>query len=299
MDEGLVALLQIIALLVFAGFCIRMVVRIFRKNKLPALQKEQFAPQLLPKAEVLEAELVPTPRTTNLSQSVTAGVAGKGIGVVTPEGFERVSEEVTVGYAFSASVTVTDPGEYFFQSHYSVTTPLEALQMDGERLLDYWENRPEIEGGRWVMKHQKNYGRWCDIDDKLAQDEQAMIGFKSFLIALRGAFEGDGTYAEKLERMKALKNNPAYLDWYGKTERYHGYKSDKFPELVVWRDFARQLDCNAPQAASLLGAGYETLESVANADIEAIKKLPKFGPKSAPVTINAARRKLGLPPLPL
>jgi len=73
----------------------------------------------------------------------------------------------------------------------------------------------------------------------------------------------------------------------------------QFPEPEVADMFLRAGLCNGPQVEALINAGYKTFEAVANAEVADIKKLPKFGPKSAPAAINAARRKLDLPPLPL
>lgn len=71
----------------------------------------------------------------------------------------------------------------------------------------------------------------------------------------------------------------------------------QFSEPEVADMFLRAGLCTGPLVESLINGGYKSLESVAHADIDAIKKLPKFGPKSAPATINAARKKMGLPPL--
>lgn len=73
----------------------------------------------------------------------------------------------------------------------------------------------------------------------------------------------------------------------------------QFPEPEVTDLFLRAGLCNGPQVESLINAGYRTIEAVAHAEVNAIKKLPKFGSKSAPATINAARHKLGLSPLNL
>lgn len=70
-----------------------------------------------------------------------------------------------------------------------------------------------------------------------------------------------------------------------------------FPPLAEWRELTLSIGCNAPQTDSLLAAGYETLESIAQADIARVKNLPKFGPTTAARVVNAARQKLGLSPL--
>lgn len=76
-------------------------------------------------------------------------------------------------------------------------------------------------------------------------------------------------------------------------------KKELYPPLLEWRELTLSIGCNASQTDSLLAAGYETLESVANANFKAIKNLPKFGPITAARVMNAARQKLGLPRLSL
>jgi hypothetical protein len=179
-----------------------------------------------------------------------------------------------------------------YTADYSVRTPLAALEADGQRwAMDSPEAPPVILGGRWDIGKY----RWCDLE--IADDKRPK--YKLFLLALRKACETEGSPTEKLARMKALASQPDCSEWYAQAERHYAYKAEKFPELALWETYARLFGCDMPQAASLIEAGYITLESVAHANVAAIKKLPKFGPKSAPVTINSARRKLDLPPLEL
>ena len=219
--------------------------------------------------------------------------SGAEIDVLQSEKCWQIWKEEARKEAYAVRSTV-----FAFQSHYSVTTPLKALQLDGQQracTFDGAATLPKIEGGYWVPLNGPGRYRRCDIDVDLAGDAQAMQEYKAFLIALRRAFETDGAFTEKIARVKALENNPDYRDWYGKTEAFYAYRSAMFPEVVLWQTFAQQLGCEPLQAASLIEGGHDSLEAVANAELAAMKKLPRFSPKSALATINTARRKLDLP----
>ena len=79
--------------------------------------------------------------------------------------------------------------------------------------------------------------------------------------------------------------------------RIQELKKENFPSLLAWRELTLSIGCNVSQTDTLLAAGYETLASIANANFKSIKELPKFGATTAERIINAARQKLGLPPL--
>jgi hypothetical protein len=185
---------------------------------------------------------------------------------------------------------------YRFHADYFVHTPIKALEMDGQTMsVNSTDDLPHINGGSWLSPGIMTMGRRWDPDS--TPTEKKAEEYKRFLFVFRGICEGEGTVAEKIAKLKALGNAPETKEWYDAAKKGYRPSSMTFPDLALWYDLAHELGCDVFKAASLVGSGYDTLERIAGADLAAIEKLSGLGPKSAPKVINAARKKLGLPPL--
>lgn len=185
---------------------------------------------------------------------------------------------------------------YRFQADYFVHTPLAAFALEGKTVkVNSTDELPRVNGGSWLSPDVISQGRRWDVDGSPTGNKAEE--YKQFLLIFRAICEGAGTAAEKIGRLKALADDPKTKKWYNAAKKGYSISSLEFPDLALWYDLAWDLRCDVHQGGSLIAAGYETIESIAEAELATIKKLPRMGPKSAPRVIDAARKKIGLPPL--
>ena len=92
--------------------------------------------------------------------------SGAEFEVSPPEEHWKVWKEEARKEAYAVRTTV-----FVFQSHYSVTTPLKALRLDGQQrecTFDTISALPKIEGGYWVPGDVPGRYRCCDVGAELA-----------------------------------------------------------------------------------------------------------------------------------
>ncbi|WP_050989508.1 transcription termination factor NusA [Leptospirillum ferrooxidans] len=88
---------------------------------------------------------------------------------------------------------------------------------------------------------------------------------------------GDSELAQSIDPGRLLRNNAE--------------SSDSTPKLLEIEDLPGM---GGIVAEILRGAGFDTVEKIANADLASVSSLPKFGPKTAAKLIETARDFLGL-----